>query len=121
MCVGKHVHIIIFAVHVHWFYCLCYVGLCDKLMCILPKSLRSNYLFQLILFFVCLGADTVRFKAEINFDGREVARVHVSRLDLEKLLKVHVYRLLSNKYMSLYVPVEGLRVPRVLGNSLSSL
>ena len=34
------------------------------------------------------GADTVRFKAEINFDGREVTRIHLSRLDLEKLLKV---------------------------------
>lgn len=34
------------------------------------------------------GADTVRFKAEVNFDGREVARVHVNRVDREKLLKV---------------------------------
>ena len=34
------------------------------------------------------GADTVRFKAEVNFDGREVARAHVSRLDLETVLKV---------------------------------
>ena len=30
----------------------------------------------------------MRFKAEVNFDGREVARVHVSRLDLETILKV---------------------------------
>ena len=35
-----------------------------------------------------MGAHTVRFKAEVNFDGREVARVHVNKLDLEKLLKV---------------------------------
>lgn len=44
---------------------------------------------------IFLGADTVRFKAEINFDGREVARVHVARLDLEKMLKVvcHAARL----------------------------
>ena len=35
-----------------------------------------------------LGADTVRFKAEVNFDGREVARAHVNRLHLENLLKV---------------------------------
>ena len=34
-----------------------------------------------------MGADSVRFKAEVNFDGREVARVHVNKLDLEKLLK----------------------------------
>ena len=37
---------------------------------------------------MCAGADTVRFKAEVNFDGREVARAHVSRLDLETVLKV---------------------------------
>ena len=35
-----------------------------------------------------LGADTVRFKAEVNFDGREVTKVHISRLDLEKILLV---------------------------------
>ena len=34
------------------------------------------------------GADTVRFKAEVNFDGREVARAHVDRLNLENLLVV---------------------------------
>ncbi len=34
------------------------------------------------------GADSVRFKAEVNFDGREVARLHTDRLDLEKALKV---------------------------------
>ena len=30
----------------------------------------------------------MRFKAEVNFDGREVARKHVKTLDLEALLKV---------------------------------
>ena len=34
-----------------------------------------------------MGADSVRFKAEVNFDGREVARVHINKLDLEKLMK----------------------------------
>ncbi len=37
----------------------------------------------------CIGADTVRFKAEINFDGREVTRLYLSTLDLQKVLKVH--------------------------------
>lgn len=37
---------------------------------------------------VSLGADIVQFKAEVNFDGREVARMHVNRLNLEELLKV---------------------------------
>lgn len=35
-----------------------------------------------------MGADSVRFKAEVNFDGREVARMHVDKLDLEKVTKV---------------------------------
>ncbi|XP_064405221.1 proton-coupled zinc antiporter SLC30A9, mitochondrial-like isoform X2 [Halichondria panicea] len=34
-----------------------------------------------------MGADSVRFKAEVNFDGREVARVHINRLNLEAILK----------------------------------
>ena len=35
-----------------------------------------------------MGADSVRFKAEVNFDGREVARLHIDKLDLEKMMKV---------------------------------
>ena len=35
-----------------------------------------------------MGADTIRFKAEVNFDGREVARIQVKKLDLETILKV---------------------------------
>jgi len=35
-----------------------------------------------------MGADTVRFKAEVNFDGREVSRIHMNKMDLEKVLKV---------------------------------
>ncbi len=35
-----------------------------------------------------IGADSVRFKAEVNFDGLEIARVHVNKLDLEKILMV---------------------------------
>lgn len=42
-----------------------------------------------------MGADSVRFKAEVNFDGREVARMHVKKMDLEKLLKV--------MYMTLHI------------------
>ena len=46
----------------------------------------------LYLISLCLspspGPDSVRFKAEVNFDGREVARLHINKLDLEMLLKV---------------------------------
>ena len=38
------------------------------------------------------GADTVRFKAEVNFDGREVARSRVNQLDLEDVLKVYIVK-----------------------------
>lgn len=34
------------------------------------------------------GADTVRFKAEINFDGREITRRHLSRKETAQLLLV---------------------------------
>ena len=40
------------------------------------------------------GADTVRFKGEVNFDGREVARAHVDQLDLVDILKVSTFHLL---------------------------
>lgn len=35
-----------------------------------------------------MGADSVRFKAEVHFDGREVARIHVNKLELDQVLKV---------------------------------
>ena len=38
-----------------------------------------------------IGADTVRFKAEVNFDGREVARAHIQTLSMEDILKVRSY------------------------------
>jgi len=34
-----------------------------------------------------IGADTIRFKAEINFDGRELTRAHINRVDLGILLQ----------------------------------
>jgi hypothetical protein len=43
-------------------------------------------LISVVLLFT--GADTVRFKAEINFDGREITRRHLSRKETAQLLKV---------------------------------
>ena len=37
----------------------------------------------------------MRFKAEVNFDGREVARAHVKRLDLDSVLKVNPHTVRS--------------------------
>ena len=34
-----------------------------------------------------LGADTIRFKAEINFDGHELARVHLEKQNMASLLE----------------------------------
>ena len=34
------------------------------------------------------GAETVRFIAEINVDGRKITRMYLSKMDLEALLKV---------------------------------
>lgn len=45
-------------------------------------------LSEIALFHFVPGADTVRFKAEVNFDGREVARAHVEKLNLENSLRV---------------------------------
>ena len=47
-----------------------------------------NLYFTSSSFCFTTGADTVRFKAEVNFDGREVAKAHVDRLNLESLLVV---------------------------------
>ena len=35
-----------------------------------------------------MGVDTIRFKAEVDFDGREVTRSYLDKQDLESLLKV---------------------------------
>ena len=50
---------------------------------------------------VCVGVDNVRFKAEVNFDGREVARIHVKRLDLENMLKV------GSQSSSCFLPIKS--------------
>ena len=55
-----------------------------------------------------MGIDTIRFKAEINFDGREITRVHLNRLDTDVLLrvsstrdsKIHKYHSLIFIYIS---------------------
>lgn len=42
-----------------------------------------------VVIYNALGADTVKFKAEVNFDGREVTKVYIKKsLNLEKLLLV---------------------------------
>ena len=52
--------------------------------CMVLISLLSSFPFPLSF----IGAETVRFKAEINVDGREITRMYLSKMDLEALLKV---------------------------------
>ena len=54
---------------------------------------------QVVPYYSPTGADTVRFKAEVNFDGREVARAHVDRLNLENLLVVWVALALYSSHL----------------------
>lgn len=52
------------------------------------ENKKKHYLITLNLHFP--GADVVRFKAEVNFDGREITRCHLNRVDMELLLEVSV-------------------------------
>ena len=39
-----------------------------------------------------IGGRSVRFKAEVDFDGREITRYYLEQQDLEKMLQVCVTR-----------------------------
>ena len=62
----------------------------NKELCLL--TLVSAYeKFNVWTYVACfVGADTVRFKAEVNFDGREITKRHLSRKDLPELVKVNI-------------------------------
>ncbi|EDV24370.1 uncharacterized protein TRIADDRAFT_25311 [Trichoplax adhaerens] len=61
-----------------------------------------------------LGADTVRFKAEINFDGREVTRSYANNIDLEELL-VRVKEIKTVEELNEFILHHGERIIDVLG------
>ncbi|XP_065845240.1 proton-coupled zinc antiporter SLC30A9, mitochondrial-like [Oscarella lobularis] len=63
---------------------------------------------------VDLGANTIRFKAEIDFDGREVARSHVSKLNLDSIL-AEVQTFTTVAEMEHFLLNHGERVIDVLG------
>jgi zinc transporter 9 len=67
-----------------------------------------------------MGADTVRFKAEVNFDGREVARAHVSRLDLEAMLK-EVRAFSTTADVERFLLVHGEHIVDVLGSEVDRI
>ena len=37
-----------------------------------------------------IGGRSVRFKAEVDFDGREITRYYLEQQDLEKMLQVNL-------------------------------
>jgi zinc transporter 9 len=66
------------------------------------------------------GADTVRFKAEVNFDGREVARAHVSRLDLETVLK-EMQSFSTSADVERFLLLHGEHIVDVLGSEVDRI
>ena len=38
-----------------------------------------------------IGADLVRFKAEVHFDGMELTKLHMKTINLEKSLQVGIH------------------------------
>ena len=42
-----------------------------------------------------MGGPMVRFKAEVDFDGREITRFYLEQQDLEKMLQVSVWHLIK--------------------------
>lgn len=67
-----------------------------------------------------MGADTVRFKAEINFDGREITRRHLSRKDLPKLLK-EVHDVQSPEELERFMLDHGEQIIDTLGQEVDRI
>lgn len=67
-----------------------------------------------------MGADTVRFKAEVNFDGREVAKAHVNRLDLEAVLK-EMQSFSTVTDVERFLLVHGEHVVDILGSEVDRI
>lgn len=67
-----------------------------------------------------MGADTVRFKAEINFDGREITRVHLNRLDFDMLLR-EVKKINTTTELEMYMLEHGEQIIDVLGSQVDRI
>jgi len=61
-----------------------------------------------------MGADTARFKAEINFDGRELTRVHLNRLDTDIVLK-EIKKINTRDQLESFLLDHGEQIIDVLG------
>ena len=67
----------------------------------MDPSIASTFPFPFP--FSLLGAETVRFKAEINVDGREITRMYLSKMDLEALFKVSYRQLWYSVCVCVYM------------------
>ncbi|XP_078369120.1 proton-coupled zinc antiporter SLC30A9, mitochondrial-like isoform X1 [Oculina patagonica] len=67
-----------------------------------------------------MGADVVRFKAEVNFDGREITRCHLNRVDMELLLE-EVQKLTTVPELELFLLEHGEEVIDMLGQQVDRI
>lgn len=67
-----------------------------------------------------MGADVVRFKAEVNFDGREITRCHLNRVDMELLLE-EVQKLTTVQELELLLLEHGEEVIDMLGQQVDRI
>lgn len=67
-----------------------------------------------------MGADVVRFKAEVNFDGREITRCHLNRVDMELLLE-EVQQLTTVPELELFLLEHGEEVIDMLGQQVDRI
>jgi len=67
-----------------------------------------------------MGIDTIRFKAEINFDGREIARVHLNRLDMDVLLR-EAKKINTTTELEMFMLEHGEQIIDVLGTQVDRI
>ncbi|XP_012566700.1 proton-coupled zinc antiporter SLC30A9, mitochondrial isoform X1 [Hydra vulgaris] len=67
-----------------------------------------------------MGADTVRFKAELNFDGREITRVHLNQLDMNLVLQ-SVMKIKTPEELEQFLLEHGEQIIDVLGAQVDRL
>jgi len=67
-----------------------------------------------------MGIDTIRFKAEINFDGREITRVHLNRLDTDVLLR-EVNKIKTTSELEMFMLEHGEQIIDVLGSQVDRI
>jgi len=67
-----------------------------------------------------MGADTVRFKAEINFDGRELTRVHLNRMDMNLVLQ-EIKKINTPAQLEQFLLEHGEQIIDVLGSQVDRM